>query len=607
MSGASATRIRARRRRHCCSPLSPRSQAPRPQTPAARPPDRRVARATLVGRPGSPGYGAGRLLWVAPLEPGAAAPAASVAHDAHVERTRLEAALATARDQLNALADEASARAGDDVGAIFGAQALFASDPGIVDPAMAAIDEGATAAEAIDRVTAAQADQLAAVDDEYFRERAADVRDLGGRVVDLLTGRVRPALHRSDGTPTVVAAVDLEPSQVVAIRPELVTGVALAGGAPTGHAAIVARALGIPLAVGLGAELRRELDGTSVAVDGSGGRLIIEPDATDDPATTIGPTSYAPVGAAPVEVAANVGSAREAEAAAAAAGADGIGLVRTELLFLGRSTPPGLDEQRAAYRRIADAMPGGHVVFRTLDIGGDKPAAYLGAQPEMNPALGVRGIRLSLARDDLFETQLRALLEATPDRPPWILLPMVSTVEEVAAARAALERAAAASRAAGTDVSPEFRLGVMIEIPSAAIMADAFAPIVDFFSIGTNDLVQYALAADRTSAPLAEMATALQPAVLRLIRSVTHAARQDRVHVSVCGEAAADPATAALFVGLGVDELSVAPASIGPLRAALSGVDMDACHEAAERACAAASVGEVRAIADALVARRAGG
>ena len=179
-----------------------------------------MARATLVGRPGSPGFGAGRLLWVAAVEPASAAVVAAVpAHDPAAERARLEAALATAGDELTALAAEASARAGDEVGAIFGAQALFASDPGIVDPAMAAIDEGATAAEAIDRVTAAQADALAAVDDEYFRERAADVRDVGGRVVDLLTGRQRPVLHRPDGAPAVIAAVDLEPSQVVAIRP----------------------------------------------------------------------------------------------------------------------------------------------------------------------------------------------------------------------------------------------------------------------------------------------------------------------------------------------------------------------------------------------------
>jgi phosphocarrier protein FPr len=566
-----------------------------------------MARATLVGRPGSPGIGIGRLLWIATGDGANETPGApSTAADAATERARLEAALAVAAADLNALAEEASSRAGAEVGAIFGAQALFASDPGIVDPAMAAIDAGASAEEAIDRVTAAQAEVLAAVDDEYFRERAADLRDVGRRIVDALTGRARPALHRSDGLPAVLAADDLEPSLVVAIRPELITGIALAGGAPTGHAAIVARALGIPLALGLGTEVSAELDGVEVAVDGTGGRLLVEPDEADlvaarastEVAGVVGPGRARDL---PVEVSANVGSVREAEAAAAA-GADGIGLVRTELLFLGRSVPPGLDEQRALYRRIAAALPGKHVAFRTLDIGGDKPAPYLAAEPEMNPALGVRGIRLSLARPDLFETQLRALLETDAERPLDVLLPMVSAVEEVAAAREAVARAAAASGNVGASTAADVRVGVMIEIPSAAIMADAFAPVVDFFSVGTNDLVQYALAVDRTSASLAELATPLQPAVLRLVRTVVAAARAHDRHVSVCGEAAADPLAAALLVGLGVDELSVAPSSIGSVRELAGGLDVERCRAAAEQACSVATAAEVRAIAEGLVA-----
>ena len=206
--------------------------------------------------------------------------------DAATERERLRVALDAAAAELTALAAEATGRAGEDVGAIFEAQALFASDPGIVDPALAAIDDGATAEEAIDRVSAAQADALAAVDDEYFRERAADLRDVGRRVVDRLTGRERPPLHRADGSPAVLVADDLDPSVVVAIRPEMVTGIALAGGAPTGHAAIVARALGIPLVLGLGAAVDARLDGAEVAVDGSGGRLLVEPDEADLEAMT---------------------------------------------------------------------------------------------------------------------------------------------------------------------------------------------------------------------------------------------------------------------------------------------------------------------------------
>jgi phosphoenolpyruvate-protein phosphotransferase len=570
-----------------------------------------MARATLVGRPGSPGVGVGRLLWVdteptiAPSSPGHGIGVAATAPNAAAERARLESALEAAAAELTALAAEATTRAGEDVGAIFDAQALFASDPGIVEPATAAIGDGATAEEAIDRVTSAQADALASVDDEYFRERAADLRDVGRRVVDLLTGRTRPALHRPDGAPAILASDDLDPSVMVAVRPELVTGIALAGGAPTGHAAIVARAFGIPLVLGLGSGVGDGLDGVEVAVDGSGGRVIVEPDDADlaslVPIVVSGTAPTNGTNRGPVEVAANAGSVREAEAAAAA-GADGIGLVRTELLFLGRSVPPGLDEQRSLYRRIAAAMLGRRVVFRTLDIGGDKPAPYLPAEPEMNPALGVRGIRLRLARPELFETQLRALLEATPGEPLWILLPMVAALEEVEAAREAVTRAAAVSRAAGAPVAEDVRLGVMIEIPSAAIMADAFASTVDFFSIGTNDLVQYTLAADRTSAPLAELATPLQPAVLRLIRTVADAARGGANHVSVCGEAAADPLAAGLLVGLGVDELSVAPSSIARVRELVGGLEVERCREAAAAACAARSAAEVRLIAEALVA-----
>jgi phosphoenolpyruvate-protein phosphotransferase len=565
-----------------------------------------MARATLVGRPGAVGVGVGRLLWLSPTTSGHAASETRRALDPAAEKTRLQTALEAAGAELSSLAHETASRAGDEIGAIFEAQAMFAADPGIIEPALAAIDAGADAAEAIDRVTAEQADVLAGVDDEYFRERAADLRDVGRRVVDQLLGRARPALHHRDGAPAIVASDDLDPSVVAVIRPELVAGLALAGGAPTGHAAIVARALGIPLVLGLGSALDAGLDGVEVAVDGTGGRLLIEPSDVD--VRALAPTS--PVEALnaaaaeaitgvvplPVTLEANVGSVREAEAAAAA-GAMGIGLVRTELLFLGRSAPPGLEEQRVLYRRIAAALPGRPVFFRTLDIGGDKPASYLPAEPEMNPALGVRGLRLGISRPDLFETQLRALLEADPSSPLRLLLPMVATVEEIGAAREAIDAAAAASRRAGAEVASDVRLGIMIEIPSAAILADAFAPIVDFFSIGTNDLVQYTLAADRTSAALAELATPLQPAVLRLIRLVTEAAVPYGRPVAVCGEAAADPIAAALFVGLGVNELSVAPGSLPGLRASLARLDLDACREAAARATAATSVADVRRIA----------
>jgi phosphoenolpyruvate-protein phosphotransferase len=577
-----------------------------------------MARTTLVGQAGSPGSGVGRLLWLdglsngtgrgarIPAQPGSA-PASP---DAIAEERRLLAALETAATELDELARETADRAGPDVGAIFEAQGIFARDPGLIEPALDSIRKGATAEEAIDRAAAEQAEMLAGLDDAYVRERAADLRDVGRRVLDRLTGRRRPDLHHRDGIPAIVAAEDLDPSAVAGIRPELVTGIALAAGAPNGHAAIVARALGLPLVLGLGADLHVGLDGRSVAIDGSDGRLLVEPTAEDiaglsrpdEPASVS--TEVAPIEARAgetspphgIRIDANVGSVAEAEQAALA-GADGIGLVRTELMFLGRTIAPGLNEQRTAYRRILQAVGGRPVVFRTLDIGGDKPAGFESGEAEANPALGVRGIRLGMRRPDLLETQLRALLEASAGRELRVMLPMVSTIEEVRAGRSAIARAAESSRTAGAAIASEVLLGVMIEVPSAALVADTLAPEVDFFSIGTNDLVQYTMAADRTNPALADLATPYQPAVLRLIATVCRAALAQSRPVGVCGEAAADPLAAALFVGLGVTELSVAPRSVGGIRTVAGAFDPTTVRRVADEALAAPTADRVREIA----------
>ncbi|HEY3164842.1 MAG TPA: phosphoenolpyruvate--protein phosphotransferase [Candidatus Limnocylindrales bacterium] len=572
-----------------------------------------MARRLLIGRAGSAGAAVGRLLWVEPVESAEAAPGGDRALDADVEAARLRDALAAAAAELDDLARETAGRAGEEVGAIFEAQALFARDPGIVDPALAAVAAGASALEAIDRIAAEQADLLAGVDDAYFRERAADLRDVGRRVADLLSGRTRPVLHRRDGQTAILAADDLDPSLVAAIRPELVGGIALVGGAPSGHAAIVARALGIPLVLGFGASLAPDLDGCAALLDGDGGRLVVEP-ADDDLASLSGPRGSGQADQAPLDsaraavsppnrlgilVEANVGSIAEAELAARA-GADGIGLVRTELLFLGRTVAPGLAEQRAIYRRIVDAMGDRPVTFRTLDVGGDKPAGFEPTAAEANPALGVRGLRLGLRREALFETQVRAILEASPERPARILLPMVSSLEELRAARIAIEGAADRARADGAHVSSDVRIGVMVEVPALALVADLIAPEVDFFSIGTNDLIQYTLAADRTNPELAELATPLQPAIIRLIGTTCRAAAANGRAVAVCGEAAADPDAASLFVGLGVGELSVAPRAIAAVHAALAGLDPGAARRAAIAAEMASTVAAVREIASGL-------
>jgi phosphoenolpyruvate-protein phosphotransferase len=514
----------------------------------------------------------------------------------------LRSAFAAAATELEAIAAETARRAGADVGAIFEAQALFARDPGLVGPALAAIADGSSAVDAIERVAAEQADSLGAVDDEYFRERAADIRDVARRVVGQLIGRPSPELHHRDGSIAILAASDLDASIVAVLRPELVAGIALSGGAANGHASIVARALGIPVVLGLGAGLEQARDGATALLDGDAGRLVIDPDPADiaevnRAAETGGqaPLMTQARGRLAVRVEANVASLREAEQAAAA-GADGIGLVRTELLFLGRSVPPGLAEQRDLYRRIGRAMGQRPVAFRTLDVGGDKQVPYLDAERESNPALGVRGVRLSLRRADLFETQLAALLEASAGRSLRVMFPMVATREELDAAREMLDTVAARLSAAGVAIASEIEVGVMIEVPAAAVMSSALADAVDFFSIGTNDLVQYTLAADRTNPALAELASPLQPAILRLVASVVAAARPAGVSVAVCGEAAADPLAIPLLVGLGVDELSVAPNSIGRVRDAVAALDIDAARRLAEAALSASTLAEVQAI-----------
>ena len=563
-----------------------------------------MTRNVLVGRAGSPGVGLGRLLLVA-TGPNGHAPATGLAGSAMgathpaAERTRLLAALDAAATDLEALARQVALRAGDEIGAIFEAQALFARDPGIIGPALEAIDHGTSADVAILNSTDEQAGRLAAIDDEYFRARAADVRDVGRRVADLLSGSRPSDLWHADGGPAIIVAEDLDPSAVATLRPEFVAGIALGGGAPTGHAAIVARGLGIPLVLGLGGATADLSTLALGLVDGGLGHLIVEPDDADIASATVAsdvtnPVPSADSGDVRVTVSANVGSVLEATAAARA-GAAGIGLVRTELLFLGRATPPSVTEQRATYARIRDAFPDQPVVFRTLDVGGDKPAAWQEGRVEANPALGLRGVRLGLDRPVLLDDQLSALLEAATGGEVRIMLPMVSTVDEVIDVRGRLDSVVDAMKARGA-VPPAIHLGVMIEVPSAALIADGLADVADFFSIGTNDLVQYTLAADRTNPAVADLATALQPAVLRLIDLVVRAARARGIHVAVCGEAAADPDVLPLLVGLGVDELSVAPSSVATVLTRTRTLDAAACRDLAIEALDAVTVAEVRAL-----------
>ena len=438
----------------------------------------------------------------------------------------------------------------------------------------------------------------ASLPDPYLRERAADVHAVAEQVLRALTRE--PARRMS--AQGVLVANDLTPAEAAGLDLGLVTGVLLAQGSPSSHAAILARARDIPVVVAAGAEVLTIPEGTTVLLNGASGELHVDPDpglveeyerhaavAADERAQQLALAEEPAVtrdGIA-VAVAANLGSVADARAALAA-GADSAGLVRTEFLFLDRSAAPGKVEQQVEYDAIAEAMDGRRVTLRTLDVGGDKPLSYLPMPPEANPFLGRRGIRLSLEHRDLLRDQMAAICHTARQFPTSIMIPMVTTPGEMVEALQVL------TEAAGPVGLPDgLRVGTMIEVPSAALKIEAFLPHVDFVSIGTNDLTQYALAAERGNSSVAALSDALDPGVLQLIDHVCRAAC-GRIDVAVCGEAASDELAIPVLVGLGVRELSVAPPLVPRVKAALRELDVARCHTLAQRALGMAEADDVR-------------
>jgi phosphoenolpyruvate-protein phosphotransferase len=412
----------------------------------------------------------------------------------------------------------------------------------------------------------------------------------------------------------VVVAGDLGPAQVMALDPEVVQAVATAAGAPLSHAAILARSLGIPAVTGLGPEILEVPAGALVLVDGDAGTVQVDPPAEaveagrarqqaarrrQHEARELAATPAVTRDGHVVQVLANVGSPEEA-GVAVGEGADGVGMLRTEFAFLGRSGPPNEQEQFLAYREVARAIGARPLIVRTLDLGADIPA--WDAAPEPNPALGNRGLRLMLAAPELLETQLRAIARLAEEHPLWLKFPMVTTLDELHRALACLEAVTTApvGSRAGIDV------GITVEVPAAAVTADVFAPVVDFFSIGTNDLTQYTLATDRSNAAVAGLADGLQPAVLRLIRTVTSAAERHRRPVVVVGELASDRLAVPLLLGLGVISLSVRPNAVAAVKQIVREVTMDDARRAAEAALTAESAAVVRRLASQYWAKAAG-
>jgi len=529
----------------------------------------------------------------------------------------VQAAALEAAGQLEALAGRVRDLGRPDEAGIFEAQAMMATDPELLDEALARVKAGEEPVSAVRRAADAASAVLAALPDELLAARAADVRDVGARIARILLGE---KMDLPDA-PSIAVADDLPPSVAAEIPPGFLLGVALEGGSITAHAVILSRGLGIPAIVGARGLTAAAASATSAAVDGGTGEIVLDPgpdEVAEFAARAAGLEESRRAAAAlrgrpgatadgeRVALLANIGSPDDAPRALDA-GAEGVGLFRTEFLFMRRQTAPAEAEQVAAYSAAFKAFgPDRPVVVRLADIGGDKAIPYLDLPAEANPFLGVRAIRLAAhGSRELLVTQLRAIWRAAGRAgvTPHVMAPMVTILDDARLLLELRDEARADVAATGDPLPAGMVTGVMVEVPAAAILAPELARIVDFFSIGTNDLTQYTMAADRGNPALGHLQDALQPAVLRLIRSVVAGADEAHIPVAVCGELAGDPAGALVLVGLGVDELSADAGSLDGIRAALAGVTRAELDDLARRALAAGDAETVRAMARELLER----
>ena len=520
--------------------------------------------------------------------PPALPPSTTVVVDAAGETARASEALIGVAEDLQRRASTVTGAASD----VLIAQSMIAGDPVLMDGVTALIETGEDAPHAVDAAIAEHRRALEAAGG-YLAERAADLNDIRDRAVAHLLGLPMPGVP-DPGHPFVLVAVDLAPADTAGLDPTKVLAIVTERGGPTGHTAIIAKQLGIPAVTACGDAVGL-IDGQSVLVDGANGEVVADPgdeliadaqrrrDAqAERRARSHGPGRTADGVSIPLLV--NVGGPGDL-ALTSQADSEGVGLLRTEFIFLDRPTAPSFDEQVEAYRAVFDAFAGRRVVVRTLDVGADKPLAYLPQGEEPNPALGVRGLRLAQANPALLDDQLRAIAEAAAhgEADVWVMAPMVATAQEAQAFAQAARRHGLA------------RVGVMIEVPSAALKAQQILEDVDFASIGTNDLAQYTFAADRLAGELAELLDPWQPALLQLIAQSAAAGAQGNRPVGVCGEAASDPMLALVLVGLGITSLSMAPACLADVRTALSERTVEECRALAGAALDASSAVAARA------------
>jgi len=547
----------------------------------------------------SGGTAVGRLVIIGTLMPADALPSHIIA-SADEQMTRLLAAVAASRDEIASIAADTRQRIGHEPAAIIEAQLLVLDDPEWWDQIRDDVGNGAEPTAAVWQVTEGVAEALSSLDDPYLRERSADVLDVGQRVIGHLEGRSRTSALQGQTGDVIVAAHELTPTDTLDLDLNVVRGIVTEAGARTSHAAILARQLGIPAVVGAAGILKAASPGVVVVLDGDAGTCEIDPQPRDldrARAKSVRQMTHAVMSHAvttrdgvAVQVLANASSVADVTRAVAE-GADGIGLYRTEFLFMRSETAPDEQAQTEHYMAVAEAAGGRPVTFRTLDVGGDKPVPGLQVEAEENPFLGVRGIRLTLANRPLFDGQLRALARTAAAFPGVsVMVPMVSGLEELDEVRGILR-----------DVTPgaAFRFGAMVEVPSAALLIDAFASEVDFLSVGTNDLTAYVLAADRGNRHLHELYSEFHPAVLRALQLIRSGAGD--TPLSVCGELAGDPRATGLLVGLGYRQLSVSGPLVPAVKERISRLNAGAAERAGADLMRARRRSDVDAILNTLI------
>ncbi|MDN4527050.1 phosphoenolpyruvate--protein phosphotransferase [Fictibacillus fluitans] len=504
--------------------------------------------------------------------------------DTASEINRFSAAVEKAKGELQIIKENALRDLGEDKAAIFAAHLLVLEDPELIDAVKTKIEgENVNAESAMDEISGMFINMFEQMDNEYMKERAADIRDVSKRVLAHLLG-VQFSSPASIAEEVIIIAEDLTPSDTAQLNRQFVLGFATDIGGRTSHSAIMSRSMEIPAVVGTKVVTGKIQNGTILVIDGIDGEVIVDPTEEElvlyrkkqdqykeqkaewaklvNEQTTTSDSQH-------VELAANIGTPQDVQGVLEN-GAEGVGLYRTEFLYMGRDQLPTEEEQFKAYKEVLEKMEGKPVVIRTLDIGGDKELPYLDLPKEMNPFLGFRAIRLCLEQQDIFRTQLRALLRASVHGNLKIMFPMIATLVEFRAAKNVLLEEKEKLAKANVDVSENIELGIMVEIPSTAVLSDRFAKEVDFFSIGTNDLIQYTMAADRMNERVSYLYQPYNPAILRLVQMVINAAHKEGKWVGMCGEMAGDPIAIPILLGLGLDEFSMSATSVLPARSQLS-------------------------------------